>query len=217
MELFKKGGPLSPGSSKKKKKSKVPSGQGPALSSSTRSLVGDIQRDRSQSFVDERQDQDSKSLADLAEETGLRSFDPYLPENPVAGSSRIRYEDPFTPEGYKGPLQVFSKGAVSPPVTFSNPEYFSPREKPENFSPVSAFLDLHEGDHKSKPPALRTPIPSPPPVDTQLPDWSTSAAEPSYSSVPPAPPVTQITKKLSKMALTEAQITTLVMELNNCR
>ena len=43
----------------------------------------------SQSFVDKRQDQDSESLADLAEETGLRSFDPYLPENPVAGSSRI--------------------------------------------------------------------------------------------------------------------------------
>ena len=74
---------------RKKKKSKVPSGQGPALSSSTRSLVGDIQRDRSQSVVDERQDQDSESLANLAEETGLRSFDPYLPENPVAGSSHI--------------------------------------------------------------------------------------------------------------------------------
>ena len=154
MELFKKGGPLSPGSSKKKKKSKVPSSQGQAPSSFTRSLVGDIQRDCSQSIVDERQDQDSESLADLAEETGLRSFDPYLPENPVAGSSRIRYEDPFTPEGYKGPLQVYSKGAVSPPVTFANPEYFSLREKPENFSPASGFLNLHEGDHRYKPPTL---------------------------------------------------------------
>ena len=83
-------------------------------------------RTRLLSTIDKRQDQDSKSLADLAEETGLQSLDPYLPEYPTTGSSHIQYEDPFTPEGYKGLLQVFSKGAVSPPVTFANPEYFFP-------------------------------------------------------------------------------------------
>lgn len=128
--------------------------------------------------------QDSRSIATFATGQEQAESSAYLPEAPIAGSSHIQYEDPFT---------KYRSGEYQP-IT--------------EISPALSYLQLHEGDHEYKrerdklPPALQTPIPSPLLISLSLPE---DQLIPKYPPPPSLP-----TSLLTNMSLTGDQISALV-------